>query len=80
MVEAIKLRHPEFISGSISQHRAALAARWMLERSHRKVKRVQHDRLVNGAANSKLLRVSAPPREPIKSNLTRRRGDAEIHI
>ena len=103
MFEATALRHPEFISGSISQHRAALAARWML-------KRVQHDvleyiiakRIILCATPRTLrqqnsfraeaaefrrdsiiinpLRASAPPREPIKSNLTRRRGDAEIHI
>jgi hypothetical protein len=70
MVEAAALRHPELVSGSIYQDSPALAARWML-------KQVQHDELVNGTANSNLLRASASPREPVKSNLTRRRGDAE---
>ncbi len=67
------LRHPELVSGSISQHRAALAARWML-------KRVQHDGLVNGAANSNLFRASAPLREPKKPFFAQRRRDAEIHV
>ncbi len=67
------LRHPELVSGSISQHRPALAARWML-------KRVQHDGLVNGAANSNLLRASAPQREQnlFRAEAAEFRRDAEI--
>ena len=38
------LRHPELVSGSIYQPQpAVLVERGMLERSHRKVKQVQHD-------------------------------------
>jgi hypothetical protein len=77
MVEANTLRHPELVSGSIYQDSLALAAQWMLERSHRKLKRVQHDELRNIVANSSPLRASASPREVAFNGFTRRRGDAE---
>jgi hypothetical protein len=70
MLETQTLRHPEFISGSISHLRSDLAARWML-------KRVQHDELGNAAANPNPLRASASPREVAFNWFTRRRGDAE---
>jgi hypothetical protein len=36
-------RHAELVSASIVQQRSGTADKWALERSHRKVKRVQGD-------------------------------------